>query len=88
MTLTHLERIWKAREIWNKRDLLIDLRLDYGERHGRDLTYLRMTEDIERLACEAEALERSVYGDAPFPVDGLTGRAIDTTAIVQQEKSL
>lgn len=58
MTLTHLERKWRAEAIWKQRDGMIDLRAAYGNIHGRDQHYLDLTTEIELLALEAERLER------------------------------
>ena len=58
--MTKIEMLFKAREVWNDRDRLIDLREDWGKEHGCDETYCRMQTDINRMGDEAEALEQGI----------------------------
>jgi len=69
--MTKIEMLFKAREVWNDRDRLIDLREDWGNEHGCDETYRKMQSDIERMAEEATSLEQGIdpqYKTVVIPV--------------------
>lgn len=55
--------LFKAMDVWRDRDLLIDLREDWGNEHGMDDKYEAMQRDIEIMAERAISFERGVDPD-------------------------